>query len=84
MQDVVEFQERFFVEANAIQVLRPDSRVVETIGDGMVRKSGVVFLAGESFFLGGCDDLAVNDQRRGGIVIECRDSQDRRLFHLAT
>ena len=41
-----------------------------------VGKLVVVLLAGEALFLRGGDDLAVDDQRRGGVVIERRDSQD--------
>ena len=35
-----------------------------------MRETGVVLLAREALFLGGGDDLAVDDKRRGAVVIE--------------
>ena len=42
----------------------------------MGREAGIVFFAGESFFLGGGGDTAVLDQRRGAVVIKSRDPED--------
>jgi hypothetical protein len=33
-----------------------------------------MFFAGKAFFLGGCDNFPVFQQRGGGIMIECGDT----------
>ena len=40
-------------------------------------KRGVVLLAGEALFLRRGDDRAVDDQRRGRVVVERGDAEDR-------
>src|SRR5205814_8727110 len=63
-------------------------KVVEIVGrepgffyavvDGVRRDSGVVLLASEALFLRGRDDLAVDHDRGGAIVVERGDAEDGR------
>src|SRR5436190_1693945 len=71
-----EFRDRLVVEDNRIEVLGFEARVSETELDGIGRKAFVVFLAGESLFLGCGDYLPVRNERRGGIMIKGRDAQN--------
>ena len=48
----------------------------ETIGNGVVRKGGVVLPAGKTLFLRRGDDPAVIDQRRRAVVIESGNAED--------
>ena len=41
----------------------------------------VVLLAGEALFLGRRDDFAIDDQRRGRVVVERRDAQNASVIH---
>jgi len=71
-----ELDEGLVVEHDAIDVVEFGARGFEAIVDGPARIVRVELLAREPFFLGGCDDVTVLDQRRRAVVIERRDAQD--------
>src|SRR5437016_3402830 len=73
LEEAVEFQERLVIERNIIKIARCESSFRQTIGDCMFWKGVIMFDAGESFFLRGGNDVAVDDQRCGAIVVERRD-----------
>ncbi len=50
--------------------------LIKTICDGIMRKRGVMLPSGKSLLLRRGDDPAVFDQRRGAVVIECRDTEN--------
>jgi hypothetical protein len=48
----------------------------ETIGDGVVRKRGVMFAPGKAFLLCGGDDPSLVDQRRGAVGLVSTNYND--------
>ena len=74
-QDALELDERLLVEDDVVEILGSDAGRFQAVADGQAREIGVVFLAAEAFLFGGRDQLAVVNQRRGGVVVETRDSQ---------
>ena len=75
-QKPLKFKERLVVKGDEVHVPETASGMVEAEPDGVFRKTGVVFFAGEAFFLGGSDDAAVLDQRRGAVVVEGGNSEN--------
>jgi len=55
------------------QVRGRDPGFFETVPRRVDRKIKIMFLPGETFLLGGRDNLPVLEQRRGAIMIESRD-----------
>ena len=49
---------------------------IETVGDGVTGKRGIVLLAREALLLRRRKHPAVFNQRRGTVVIERRDAED--------
>ena len=63
LQQPLELQQRLVVEADVVEIARASRPGLgQAVVDGVLRKPGVVLLAGEAFFLGGGDDPAVDDQ----------------------
>ena len=71
-----ELEERLVVERDMIDVGEADAGLGQAIGDGVMRETGIVLLAGEALLLGGGDDLSVDDQCRGTVVIERGQSEN--------
>ena len=71
-----ELEERLVVERDMIDVGEADAGLGQAIGDGVMRETGIVLLAGEALLLGGGDDLSVDDQCRGAIVVERGQSEN--------
>src|SRR5436853_266940 len=53
-----------------------DKCLLETVVDGVVRKTWVMLLTGETFLLGSRHDVTIADDGRGGIVIKGRNAKD--------
>jgi hypothetical protein len=75
-QQPFEFQERLLVEDDVIDVVDADAAEFQARRDGVMRKRRIVFAAREALFLRRRDDIAVDDERRGAVVIERRDSEN--------
>jgi hypothetical protein len=69
LQQPVEFQERLVVKRDMVERAGVEAAALETERHGLRRKPIVVFAAREALFLRRRDDLAVDDERRGRIVI---------------
>ena len=78
LEQALELQERLVVEADVVQLLGGHARLAQAVGDGLGGEVVVVLLAGEALFLRRGDDRAVDQQGRGGVVVERRDPQNRR------
>src|SRR5262249_20140960 len=76
LQDAVELLEGLVVEDDVLEIGGPDAGLLKAISDGLARKGVIVANAGEALFLCGGHDLAVADERRRAVVIECRNSED--------
>jgi hypothetical protein len=76
-EQALELQQRLFIKSDVRQLFAADSGFLQAVLDGASRKAIVVFLPGEALFLRRSDDPAVADERRGRVVIERRDSEDR-------
>ncbi len=59
-----------------IELVGRDAGFRKTIGDGVVRKRGVMLVSGKAFLLRRGDDPAVIDQRRRAVVIERRNTEN--------
>ena len=76
MEYAIELEERLFVEGNEVEVGGGNSGFRKAVIDGLSGEFVVVFFTGESFLLGGGDDLAILDQAGGTIVVESGNSED--------
>ncbi len=65
LEQVFEFQQRFVVETDEIDVLWRYAGFLEAVVNGMRGKSLVVLLSGEPFLLGGRNNAAVDHKSRG-------------------
>src|SRR6056297_2622751 len=70
MEKPVKFLERFVVESDHIEFRGGNAPFRETMLNGLFRKPEIMLLAGKAFFLGGGDDLAINNQRCSAIMIK--------------
>ena len=73
-QEPGEFSDRFIVKNDGIQLIGGKIGVLEAPLDGMDGEAWVVFLAGESFFLGGGEDRTALDQGRCCVMVEGGDA----------
>ena len=78
LEQPLELDERLFVEHHVVEIGRFHAGLIEAIADRGRRKPRVVLDAGEALLLRGGDDAAVDDQRRGAVVIEGRNAEDAR------
>ena len=76
LEQAVELEERLVVEADVVQVFRPEAPFPEAVFHRPGRELGIVLPAREPLFLGGGHDLSVDDQRRGRIVIIGRNTEN--------
>ena len=72
----LELEERLVVEADRVELLGLDPRLVEHVLDRAVGEVRVVALAGEALLLAGGDDHAVLQEGGGGVVVEAGDPED--------
>ena len=56
-----EFEKWLVIEGNVVHVTPPDTGLLQAVRNGIVRITGIVFLAREPLFLGGGHDLAILD-----------------------
>src|SRR5207237_8578223 len=68
--------ERLLVEDYVVEVARAQLGLGQAEVDGLARERGVVLLSREALFLGGGDELAVDEQRGGGVVVVAADAED--------
>ena len=59
-----------------VDIFQCQGGVIQTIGDSVFGKIGVVFFAGEAFFLGGRNDATIHNQSSGAVVIQSGNAQD--------
>ncbi len=76
--DPLEREQGVVVEDDRGEVARLDEGLAEAVVDGAPGEPRVVLAAGEALLLGRGHDLAVADDRRGGVVVEGGDAQDGR------
>ncbi len=69
--------EGILVEHHPVQILGGQASLGEAAQGGVLGQARIVLAAGEALLLHGRDDLAVDDQGGGGVVIIGRDSQHR-------
>src|SRR5438477_244349 len=75
-QQPIEFQQRLIVKADIVQLIRGDAGLFETITSGMQREIMIVFDAREALFLSGGDNLAVDHETRGRVMIKRRNAEN--------
>src|SRR5437667_1487832 len=71
-----ELHERLLVEANQIDLVYSDAALAQAVRDRMRRKACVVLLAREPLFLSGGNDVAVDKEACGRVVVVSRNSED--------
>ena len=75
-EHALELQQRLVVEADRVEVLGPDARLLQHVLDGAGGEAGVVLLAGEPLLLAGGDDHAVLQEGGRGVVVEAGEAED--------
>ena len=78
LEQSIEFQQRLVIEADKIQFVCSYARLLQAVTNGIYGKIVVVLEAGESFFLRRGDDLAINHEASGRVVIERRYAKNVR------
>src|SRR5206468_5942758 len=78
LEQALELEQRLVVEADVVELFRPELPLREAVGDGVAREGGVVLLAREALLLRRRHDLAVADEARRRVVIVGRDAEDGR------
>src|SRR5687767_11734418 len=58
-QETFKLHQRFLIEYDIVNLIKPDRSLLETIGNCAAWKSSIAFLAGKSFFLCGSNDGTV-------------------------
>ena len=72
----LELQQRLVVEAHGVELLGADAALAQDVLHGPAGEVGVVLLAAEPLLLAGGDDLAVAEDRGGGVVVEAGQPED--------
>ena len=72
----LELEQRLVVEADRVELLGLDARLVEHVLDRAVGEVRVVALAGEALLLAGGHHHPVLEQGGGGVVVEAGDPED--------
>ena len=72
----IELEERLVVEGDVVDRIERQPGLCQAIVDGMRGKPRVMLLAAESFLLGGSDDVAIDDERGGRVVVEGREAEN--------
>ena len=81
LEQPLELQERLVVERDGLQVRVLQSGFGEYVSSRVDREVGIVPLAREPFFLGRSNDLPVDEERRGAVVVIRRYAENRRFHH---
>ena len=68
-QKPLKFDQRLIVKYDLIQIGDGDIRLLQAVGNGPARKTGIVFLAGEALFLSRCQNLTVAQESGCAVVI---------------
>ncbi len=71
LEQALELEERLVVERDVIDFVEADAGLAQAVRDRAAGKAGIMLLAAEALLLRRGDDLAVLDQRRCAVVIEC-------------
>jgi hypothetical protein len=71
-----ELQVRLIVERYVVELVGPQFGFTEAVGGRLFGETGVVLLAREALFLSGGYDVAINNQRRGAVVVERGNAED--------
>src|SRR6516165_8153047 len=74
----VELSQRFVVEPHIIEVRRSDTALAQAILNSVDWETMVMFDARESLFLCRRHNLAVDNKRCRGVVVERRNAEDAR------
>src|SRR5580700_2439566 len=78
LEQPLKLEERLVVKSDIVELIGPQAGFAQAEVDRLLRKAFVMFLPREALFLSGCDDLSIDDQGRGRVVVERRNAQDRR------
>src|SRR5262249_8825255 len=79
-QNTLEFGQRLFVKRDIVKIAGAQPRLSKAVPTRLEWKASVVLLTTESLLLRHGNNLTVNDQRGGAIVIESRDAENRGHF----
>src|SRR5437870_362197 len=75
LQQPIKFQQWLIVKADIVQLIRGNAGFFKTITSRMQREIMIVFDAREAFFLGGRDNLSVDDKAGGRVMIKRRNAE---------
>ena len=78
--DAIELKGWPLVEDHAVKLFRFEPGVVKAPFNGGQGKRCIVFASGKTLFLYSRDRHAIDQQRRRGIVIMCRDAKDAHQY----
>jgi hypothetical protein len=70
LEQAFELQQRLVIEADIVDVANRETRLAQAIRRGLRGETMVVLHAGKPFLLRGRDDVTVDDQARGRVVVE--------------
>ncbi len=73
-QQPLEFQKRFIIEADTVQLLCGDARFFQTVLNGTFGEIRIMLLTREALLLGGSHQLTILKQRCRCIMIKTGDS----------
>ncbi len=76
LEEALELQERLVVEGDGVERGGLDAPLLQAPESGLAREAGVVLLPREALFLRGRDDLAVDDEGGGGVVVVGREAEN--------
>ena len=75
-QQPFKFEQGLVVEAHVVEITGFQAGLSKTEIDSVFRETVVVFFSGKSLFLGRGNDLTVNQEGRGRVVIKSGDAKD--------
>src|SRR5215813_702919 len=76
LQQALELHPWLFVKNHVIEVSRTDLAFSEAVINRTTRKAVIALLTGKTLLLNRCNDGAVLDQSRCGVVIKCGYAKD--------
>ena len=76
LEETIEFQQRFVVEANVVELVGFYPCFAQAVACGVERETVVMLDARESLFLRRGHDLTINDQAGGRVVIKSGDAKN--------
>src|SRR5262245_34006473 len=69
LEQTLEFRERLIIESDVIELARLKAAFMKAVSDCLEGKTGVVLLAREPLLLCGCNNVTINNQCRGAVVV---------------